>query len=101
MYSDLHYAQLPGEHVVSQAYVYGFSTCPYCSQARAFLEREGISVHALLLDRLPRERRQELQEDFTRAYGAEPIYPVLEIAGELYFGFDEEIWKRLLLSDSF
>ena len=68
MYSDLHYAQLPGAHAVSHAYVYGFSTCPYYSQARG--------------------------------YGAEPIYPVLEMAGELHFGFDEDIWKSLLLPDS-
>jgi len=53
----------------------------------------------MLLDRLPAERRHEIQADFERAYGAKPIYPVLEIDGELYFGFNREVWRRLLSTD--
>ncbi len=99
MYPDVPYVQLPGEHVVSNAYVYGLSFCSHCGRAREFLTREGLSVQAILLDRLPAERRHQIQEDFEIAYGAKPIYPVLEIDGELYFGFDGEVWSSLLRSD--
>lgn len=99
MYSDLSYVELPGARRVPGAYVYGLSFCSHCAEARAFLTEEGISVHAMLLDRLPAERRHEIQADFERAYGAKPIYPVLEIDGELYFGFNREVWRRLLSTE--
>jgi glutaredoxin len=95
MYPDVPYVQLPGKRVVEGAYVYGLSFCTYCAQARAFLEREGYSVKVLLLNRLPAPRRKELQADFATARGAEPIYPVLELDGELYFGFDPDVWRNL------
>ena len=95
MYSDVPYVQLPGERVVEGAYIYGMSFCTYCARARAFLEEEGYSVKVLLLNRLPAPRRKELQADFARARGAEPIYPVLELNGQLYFGFDADVWANL------
>jgi glutaredoxin len=99
MYPDVKYMELPGEYRVPGAYVYGLSTCSHCAEARAFLTEEGISVNAMLLDRLPAERRHAIQADFEAEYGAKPIYPVLEVGGKLYFGFNREVWRALLLGN--
>jgi arsenate reductase-like glutaredoxin family protein len=76
--------------------LYGLMVCEPCREAELFLQEHGYKHTHVILEHQQPGIRQDLKRRFQEAYGARPIYPVLEIDGELVFGFDPETWQSLL-----
>jgi glutaredoxin len=96
MYQDVRYKQLAGARPVDGAYVYGLSFCDHCNEAVQFLESEGFGLRFVYLDRIRGEIRKRVTAELEEVRGEKLIYPILELHGEFYFGFDPTVWKDLL-----
>lgn len=79
--------------------LYGFSYCVHCIDGRAFLESRGIGFKYVFLDEASLPQRSSVTPRLRRAYGKRLIFPVLEVDGDLAFGFDAEQWDALLSAE--
>lgn len=96
MYEDVRYKKLEGARRVDEAYVYGLSYCDHCKEAVQFLATEGFALRYVYLDRIRGEIRKRVTTELEELRGEKLIYPILELNGEFYFGFDPDTWRRLL-----
>lgn len=76
--------------------LYGLSFCDHCHEGKRFLESTGIQFEFAFLDLQPAPIRAQATARLRRAYGTSLIYPVLEVDGELIFGFNESEWRDRL-----
>jgi glutaredoxin len=76
--------------------LYGLSFCDHCHEGKAFLESAGIEFEFAFIDLQPAPIRAQATARFRRVYGESLIYPILEVDGELIFGFDESEWRSRL-----
>jgi glutaredoxin len=96
METRLAYETVPGSDTGKEIVMYGLSFCDHCQAGKQFLEGSGVGFSYGFLDDSPPPIRAVAIARFTRAYGKKPIYPILEIDGELIFGFDPDVWRRSL-----
>ena len=69
---------------MAQVEVYTTMFCPYCSRAKALLERKGVAYEEISLDEEPQRRGEMLQ----RAHGGRTV-PQIFINGEHIGGCDD------------
>lgn len=100
MYDDVRYKHLEGERRVDTAFVYGLSYCDHCRSAIEFLETEGIGLKYVYLDRIRGEIRKRVTKDLEDRRGEKLVYPILEVNGRHYFGFDPNVWRDTLLPEA-
>ena len=98
MAEELRYKEIPGERDEHEITLYGLLVCEPCRDAERFLTEQGYKHTHITLEHQKPGIRQELKRRFQEAYGGRPIYPVLELNGELIFGFDPDRWKSYLES---
>jgi len=94
MHPDTKYTEVPGEDPGRQIVVYGLTQCEPCKEARSYLESRGWAYRYVHLERQPRELRQEIKKGFAAAQGRRPVFPVLEVDGEVHFGFNPDAWEQ-------
>jgi glutaredoxin len=70
--------------------------CEPCREAKEFLARHDIAYRSVTVDWQLPEQRIAVKKRLEQAYGDRPIYPVLELDGQLHFGFDAGRWAALL-----
>ncbi len=70
--------------------IYTTPECPYCKQAKAFLKSKGLEFEELDISKDETLRKEA--EDKSGKRGT----PVIDIDGEIVFGFDEEKLNRIL-----
>ncbi|MFO8065777.1 MAG: glutaredoxin family protein [Spirochaetota bacterium] len=96
MHEDVKYTDVPGTTFGHEVVVYGLTRCEPCREAKQFLEAKGWAYKYVHLERQPAELRQQIKKDFAKAQSKRPVFPVLEIDGRYYFGFDPQTWERLI-----
>ena len=100
MHPETKYTNVPGEDSGHEIVVYGLTRCEPCKEARTYLESRGWAYKYVHLERQPQEIRQEMKKEFARAHGKRPVFPVLEIDGELHFGFSQAAWEQWINGSS-
>lgn len=68
--------------------VFALSTCPYCKQARAFLDDNGTPYEAVEVDKLTGQERADAVEEVKRLSGG-TSFPVIVMGDEVVVGFDK------------
>ncbi|MFP4012223.1 MAG: glutaredoxin family protein [Spirochaetaceae bacterium] len=96
MHPETKYTEVSGIPSGREIVVYGLLRCAPCKEARDFLEQKGWRYKYVHLERQPQELRARIKKGFAAAHGARPIYPVLELDGTYYFGFDRVVWEQLI-----
>ncbi len=75
--------------------VYALSTCPYCHQARAFLDEHAVPYDVVEVDKLTGQVRQDTIDEVKRLSGG-TSFPVVVVDGEVLVGFDKARLSRLV-----
>ena len=84
----------PADPARAHVIVYGLTYCSHCAQARELLKSLGVPFVMTYLDTLDPETRRPALHQLRTIYGRRVIYPVLEVDGELTFGYDPEVWRN-------
>lgn len=101
MFASIPYTSADGEPAdpeQADAILYALSFCTHCAEAKTFLEELDVSFAMTQLDTLDPDLRRPALQALRRIYGDRVIYPVLEIDGEMTFGYDRDIWRDRLRS---
>jgi glutaredoxin len=96
MISAPRYQEFDGTGSPENVTVYGLLQCVPCKEAKEFMESTGLAFRYVILEQQKPEVRQELKKTFQAELGARPVFPVLEVNGELTFGFRTEQWRTEL-----
>ena len=78
-----------------QIKVFALSTCPYCRQARAFLDDSGTVYDVVEVDKLTGTERDEAIDEVKRLSGG-TSFPVMVIGDEVVVGYDKSRIQRLI-----
>lgn len=100
MHPETTYTSIDGEDSGHDIVVYGLTRCEPCKEARSYLESRGWAYKYVHLERQPQQIRQEMKKEFAEAHGKRPLFPVLELDGELHFGFSQAAWERWINGSS-
>jgi len=73
---------------VPQIKVFALSTCPYCKQARAFLDESGVAYDVVEVDKLTGQERTDAIEEVKTLSGG-TSFPVLVMDGEVVVGYNK------------
>lgn len=68
--------------------VYALSTCPYCHQARKFLEENAVPFDVVEVDKLTGQERTDTIEEVKRLSGG-TSFPVVVAGDEVVVGYDK------------
>lgn len=76
--------------------LYATSWCPYCHEAKAYLEANGVAYveYDVELDEAAQQRHQQLLGDY-RQEGRVGV-PLLVVGENVYLGFDEQTMESAL-----
>ncbi|MFW5785635.1 MAG: glutaredoxin family protein [bacterium] len=96
MISSPRFQEFSGNGSPQDITVYGLLQCVPCKEAKEFLQGTGVAFRYVILEQQKPEVRQELKRTFQDRLGKRPVYPVLEIKGELTFGFHLPTWRAVL-----
>ena len=100
MHKEVRFTDVPGDSFGHEVVIYGLTRCEPCGDAKQFMNEKGWAYKYVHLERQPAELRQQIKKEFASAQGKRPVFPVLEIDGQYYFGFDPETWEGLITSSS-
>lgn len=78
-----------------QIKVFALSTCPYCKQARAFLDESGIAYDVVEVDKLTGQERTDAIEEVKTLSGG-TSFPVLVMDGEVVVGYNKARIQQLI-----
>jgi glutaredoxin-like protein NrdH len=73
---------------VARIKVFALSTCPYCHQARAFLDENNVEYDAVEVDKLTGQERADTIDEVKKLSGG-TSFPVVTAGGEVVVGFDK------------
>jgi len=80
---------------VPQTKVFALSTCPYCKQARAFLDESGVAYDVVEVDKLTGQERTDAIEEVKTLSGG-TSFPVLVMDGEVVVGYNKARIQQLI-----
>lgn len=75
--------------------VYALSTCPYCRQARKYLEENDVQFDVAEVDLMAGQERTDTIETVKELSGG-TSFPVIVIDDEVIVGFNKKRMKELL-----
>ncbi|HEY5516863.1 MAG TPA: glutaredoxin family protein [Coriobacteriia bacterium] len=78
-----------------QIKVFALSTCPYCKQARAFLDESGVAYDVVEVDKLTGQERTDAIEEVKTLSGG-TSFPVLVMDGEVVVGYNKARIQQLI-----
>lgn len=78
-----------------QTKVFALSTCPYCKQARAFLDESGVAYDVVEVDKLTGQERTDAIEEVKTLSGG-TSFPVLVMDGEVVVGYNKARIQQLI-----
>jgi glutaredoxin-like protein NrdH len=73
---------------VARIKVFALSTCPYCHQARSYLDDNGVDYDVVEVDKLTGQERSDTIEEVKRLSGG-TSFPVVVAGDEVVVGFDK------------
>lgn len=68
--------------------VFALSTCPYCHQARHYLDESKVEYEVVEVDGLSGQERADAIEEVKRLSGG-TSFPVIVVGDEVVIGFDK------------
>lgn len=68
--------------------VFALSTCPYCHQARSFLDENNVDYDVVEVDKLAGQERADTIDEVKRLSGG-TSFPVVVAGDEVVIGFDK------------
>jgi glutaredoxin-like protein NrdH len=80
---------------VPQTKVFALSTCPYCKQARAFLDESGVAYDVVEVDKLTGQERAAAIDE-VKALSGGTSFPVLVMHGEVVVGYNKARIQQLI-----
>lgn len=80
-----------------QVKVFALSTCPYCRQARAFLDESGVPFDVVEVDKLTGQERADAIEDVKRLSGG-TSFPVIVVGDEVVVGYNKSRIQQLIVA---
>jgi len=80
---------------VPQIKVFALSTCPYCKQARAFLDESGVAYDVVEVDKLTGQERADVIDEVKTLSGG-TSFPVLVMDGEVVVGYNKARIQQLI-----
>ena len=96
MISSPRYQEFEGVGSPDQVAIYGLLQCVPCKESKEFMESTGLAFRYVILEQQKPDVRQELKKTFQDRLGKRPVFPVLEVNGDLTFGFSVEVWRAEL-----
>ena len=78
-----------------QIKVFALSTCPYCKQARAFLDESGVAYDVVEVDKLTGQERADVIDEVKTLSGG-TSFPVLVMDGEVVVGYNKARIQQLI-----
>lgn len=78
-----------------QIKVFALSTCPYCRQARTFLDENSVAYEVVEVDKLAGQERADAIEDVKRLSNG-TSFPVIVIDGEVVIGYNKARIQQLI-----
>jgi glutaredoxin-like protein NrdH len=73
---------------VARIKVFALSTCPYCHQARRYLDENMVDYDVVEVDKLTGQERTDTIEEVKRLSGG-TSFPVVVAGDEVVIGFDK------------
>jgi glutaredoxin-like protein NrdH len=80
---------------VPEVKVYALSTCPYCHQARAFLDENSVPFEVVEVDKLTGQLREDTVDEVKRLSGG-TSFPVIVVGDQVIVGFDRSRLSQLV-----
>ena len=78
-----------------QIKVFALSTCPYCHQARAFLDESGVAYDVVEVDKLTGQERADAIEEVKRLSNG-TSFPVIVVGDEVVIGYNKTRIEQLI-----
>ena len=78
-----------------QVKVFALSTCPYCKQARAFLDESGVVYDVVEVDKLTGQERTDAIEEVKTLSGG-TSFPVIVMNEEVVVGYNKARSQQLI-----
>jgi len=80
---------------VSPIKVFALSTCPYCRQARAFLDESGVSYDVVEVDKLTGQERDDAIDEVKRLSNG-TSFPVIVSGDQVIVGYDKNRIRQFI-----
>lgn len=80
---------------MSNIKVFALSTCPYCHQARTFLDESGIVYDVVEVDKLTGQERTDTIDEVKRLSGG-TSFPVIVVGDEVVVGYNKSRIQQLI-----
>jgi glutaredoxin len=80
---------------VPQIKVFALSTCPYCRQARAFLDESGVAYDVVEVDKLTGDERTSTIGE-VKALSGGTSFPVIVMGDEVIVGYNKARIQQLI-----
>lgn len=78
-----------------QIKVFALSTCPYCRQARTFLDESGVIYDVVEVDKLTGQERADAIDDVKRLSNG-TSFPVIVVGEEVVVGYNKSRIQQLI-----
>ena len=78
-----------------QIKVFALSTCPYCRQARSFLDERGVAYDVIEVDKLTGQERTDAIDEVKRLSNG-TSFPVLVVGDEVVVGYNKSRIQQLI-----
>jgi len=75
--------------------VFALSTCPYCRQARTFLDESGVAYEVVEVDKLTGQERADAIADVKRLSNG-TSFPVIVFDEEVVIGYNKSRIQQLI-----
>lgn len=86
-----------GEQQDRDVKVLALTTCAFCKKAMDFLRERGIAYRYAYADKLSREDKRRLTEEYKQHFGDKPLFPTLIVNNDTAeTGFIKANWLRAL-----
>lgn len=78
-----------------QIKVFALATCPYCHQARTFLDENGVAYDVVEVDKLTGQEREDAVAEVKRLSEG-TSFPVIVVDDEVIVGYNKSRLKQLI-----
>jgi glutaredoxin len=94
---DIEYNNEEGTNKNHDLTLFALSTCGFCKRSMKFLKEKNIAFKFVYLDKLDREKKNEIKSLLKKKFNKRPVFPYLVIdEKEVVVGFTQSEWEKSL-----
>jgi glutaredoxin len=97
MMFDIEFQEEEGTNKNHNLTLFALSTCGFCRRSMKFLKEKNFAFKFVYLDKLEREKKNEIKAQLKKKFNKRAVFPYLVInEKEVITGFTQSEWEQAL-----